>query len=100
MNRAEILDTAKQAVTVDRAATHGDMEDNFKVIATIWSARLGVEITPAQVAILMVDLKMTRAWSNPDHADSWVDGGGYAACGGELATDKGDPGIDLDFLIR
>jgi len=28
MNRGEILDAARQAVTVDRAATHGDAERN------------------------------------------------------------------------
>lgn len=86
MNRPEILDEAKQAVMTDRAATHGDLEDNFRSIAAIWSVRLGVEITPAQVGIMMVDLKMTRAWDTPGHADSWVDAAGYAACGGELAT--------------
>lgn len=100
MKRPEILDGAKQAVVTDRAATHGNLEDNFKAIAAIWSVRLGVAVTPAQVAIMMVDLKTTRAWGNPGHADSWVDAAGYAACGGELATDKGEPEISTDFLTR
>lgn len=86
MNRADILDTALKAVTVDRAATHGKAEDTFGSIASVWSARLGVEITSAQVAIMLIDLKTCRAWSNPSHADNWVDMAGYAACGGELAT--------------
>ena len=86
MNRSEILKTASDIVTVDRAATHGDLEDNFKMIGALWSARLGVEITPAQVAIMMIDLKTARAWGNPGHLDSWVDSAGYSACGGELAT--------------
>ena len=83
--RAEILDAARQAVTVDRAATHGRAEDTFARIAAVWSARIGVEITPAQVCILMADLKAARAWGNPEHADNWVDLAGYAACGGEIA---------------
>ena len=86
MNRSEILDTAKQAVTVDRAATHGDAEQTFSAIAEVWSARLGQTLTPAQVAILLSDLKTCRAWGNPAHADNWVDMAGYAACGGEIAT--------------
>ena len=86
MNRAAILSTATQAVTVDRAATHGDAERNFASIGAIWSARLGVPITAAQVAIMLVDLKTCRAWGNPGHADSWVDIAGYAACGGEIGT--------------
>lgn len=91
MTRADILTTALQAVTVDRAATHGDAERSVGQIAAVWSARLGVTITPAQVCIMMVDLKCARAWSNPDHADSWVDMAGYAACGGELAIRPPNP---------
>lgn len=86
MKRAEILDTARQAVTVDRAATHGQAEDTFGRIAAVWSARLGIEITPDQVCIMLVDLKTCRAWGNPGHPDNWVDMAGYAACGGEIAT--------------
>lgn len=83
--RANILDTAKQAVTQDRQATHGKPEDTFGALAKVWSARLGQEVTPAQVCIMLVDLKTCRAWGNPCHADNWVDMAGYAACGGELA---------------
>lgn len=90
MKRAEILTAASQAVTIDRAATHGNLEDNFASIAAIWSVRLGVPITTDQVAILMVDLKTVRAWANPAHHDNWVDIAGYSACGGELAGDAAD----------
>lgn len=85
MIRADILDRAKQAVCQDRAATHGAAENTFGLIAALWSARLGQMITPAQVAILLVDLKTARAWGNPTHMDNWDDMAGYAACGGELA---------------
>tara|TARA_Y100000310_G_scaffold211266_1_gene212025 strand:- start:6221 stop:6490 length:270 start_codon:yes stop_codon:yes gene_type:complete len=85
MKRATILRTAEQAVTKDRAATHGDLQDNFSTIAQIWSVRLGRTITSEQVAIMMIDLKTVRAWGNPTHEDNWVDITGYAACGGELA---------------
>ena len=87
MKRSEILDTAKGYVTKDRAATHGDAEQTFGRIAAVWSARLGVAITQAQVCILLADLKSCRAWGNPQHADNWVDLAGYAACGGEIATE-------------
>ena len=84
--RETILSAARQAVTVDRAATHGNVEDTFAAIASVWSARLGVALTPAQVCIMLIDLKTCRAWGNPDHQDNWVDMAGYAACGGECAT--------------
>jgi hypothetical protein len=91
LTRATVLDVAKRAVTRDRAATHGALENSFAEIAAIWSVRLGVTVTPAQVAIMMVDLKTVRAWGNPGHADNWVDIAGYAACGGELSGAIHDP---------
>jgi hypothetical protein len=91
LTRATVLDVAKRAVTKDRAATHGALENSFAEIAAIWSVRLGVTITPAQVSIMMVDLKTVRAWGNPGHADNWVDIAGYAACGGELSGAIHDP---------
>jgi hypothetical protein len=87
--RAAILDAAKQAVMVDRAATHGALEDSFAQIAALWSVRLCVDVTPAQVAIMLIDLKAVRAWGNPGHADNWVDMAGYAACGGEVSAKAG-----------
>lgn len=85
--RAQILDAAREAVMVDRAATHGAVENSFGQLAAVWSARLGLTVTPAQVALMLVDLKVTRAWGNPGHADNWVDIAGYGACGGELARE-------------
>lgn len=87
-SRSEILKKAREAVTVDRAATHGAPENSFGSIAKVWSARLGVTITPAQAAIMLVDLKTCRAWGNPAHLDNWVDMAGYEACGGELGAEK------------
>ena len=85
LSRASILAAARDAVLRDRAATHGDVESSFAHLAAVWSARLGLTVTPAQVALMLVDLKVTRAWGNPSHGDNWVDIAGYAACGGEIA---------------
>lgn len=86
MNRANILSLAADYVMRDRAATHGDAERNFETIARYWSIHLGVEISAADVTIMMTLLKVARLKSNPGNADNWVDGCGYLACGGELAT--------------
>ena len=86
VTRGDVLDLARRAVLENRAVTHGPVEDSFGQIAAIWSARLGVSITSAQVAIMMIDLKTVRAWSNQAHDDNWVDIAGYAACGGEVAA--------------
>ena len=88
--RSGILNQAEQYVTKDRAADHGDMEDNFRTIADLWTAYLGFDliITDRDVAAMMTLLKIARSRSNPDNADNWIDACGYMACGGELATQK------------
>ena len=88
MKRADILDTAREYVTQDRAADHGDMEDNFAAIAAFWSAYLGTPVNAHDVAAMMALLKIARIRQNPAHADNWVDMAGYAACGGEIMTGK------------
>ena len=97
MNRSEILGIAKNHITKDRQATHGRPEDQFATIARIWAALVGHDYTPAQVAIMMAGLKLARAWSNPVHADNWIDLAGYAACGGEIATATKLPREGLPF---
>ncbi len=89
-SRSEILKAADRAVTVDRAATHGDAERNFGLIAAYWSAHLDADVTPADVAVMMALLKLARIKSNFGNADNWLDGCGYLACGGEIATGGGE----------
>ena len=88
MNRSDILDTAKEIITKDRAATHGDAERNFGLIAAYWSAHLNKNISPHDVAVMMTLLKLARAKSNPKHIDNWIDGCGYLALGGEAAMEE------------
>jgi len=87
-DRAKVLDTAKGYVTKDRAADHGDMEDNFQRIALYWNAHLGLVdfIKTEDVATMMALLKIARIHSNSSHMDNWVDACGYLACGGEVVN--------------
>lgn len=85
MNRTQVLDAARQAITVDRAATHGDAEQNFEIIAAYWSVHLGVPVTAIDVAVMMDLMKTARLRGNPGHADNWIDKIGYTACGAEIA---------------
>ena len=86
--RADILDIAKEYVTKDRAADHGDMEDNFRTIAAYWNTHLGLIdfIKPQDVAVMMTLLKLARIKQNEKHIDNWVDACGYMACGGEVVS--------------
>lgn len=87
--RKTILDAAEKCVCRDRQDTHGKPEDSFGAIADLWTAYLdiGRDITPVDVAQMMILLKVGRAKENPKHQDNWVDMAGYAACAGEIAAD-------------
>jgi hypothetical protein len=89
VTRAEILDTAKSYVTKDRAATHGNAENSFALIAELWSAYLGAKVEAHDVAALLVLFKLARYRSNPGHADNSVDAAGYSALMGELGAEVG-----------
>lgn len=91
MKRSEILETANQYITRDRAATHGEAEDNFAQIADAWtwwlSERLGNSITPYDVGMMMTLFKIARAKANPSNSENPIDGCGYLALSGEISTE-------------
>lgn len=90
MKRSDFLSAARQCITVDRAATHGGAEDSFGAIAKMWSAYLGVDVSKADVCMMMVMLKAVRFKNTPGHADHAVDICGYAAIAGELGLEGSD----------
>jgi len=69
--------TAK--VLEERRDDYGDPAEQFCAIADRWSITLGTPITPSQVALCMIDLKLARLAYDPGHVDSIVDVIGYAA---------------------
>ena len=72
-----ILEEANRLVSQDRQDTYGHPADNFKRLALMWQGVLGVEVTPQQVALCMVCLKVAR--ESTRHArDNVVDIAGYA----------------------
>lgn len=83
--RSEILATADDLINGERDASYGDALDSFTRIAKLWTATLGIEISPTQVALLLAQLKLARLAASPTHEDSWIDLAGYAALGGEIA---------------
>lgn len=88
MNRESVLDSAKEAVCGDRQQSYGTPENNFSLIAKLWSVYLGKEISAQDVAMLMVLFKTARIKSGTATKDSFVDIAGYAACGAEVSEAK------------
>ena len=89
--RKRVLSEAEKCVCGKREQDYGTPEDSFNIIADLWAVYLkgcGVSIDFLEshdVAIMMALLKIARISENPQHMDSWVDGCGYFACGGEIA---------------
>ena len=71
----------KHAATViaERRKTYGDPAVSMAEVAQRWSITLKRQVTPAQVVLCMIDLKLTRLAHNPKHHDSAVDVLGYTA---------------------
>jgi hypothetical protein len=73
-----ILDHAAEIIA-DRRATYGDPAKSMATVAARWSVTLGRRVTPAEVVLCMIDLKLARLAHDPTHRDSVVDVIGYAA---------------------
>ena len=76
MNKETILEEAQRLVHGDRGANYGHPYDDFSRTAAIWSAILNVQVTPEEVALCMVGLKISREVNKPKR-DNVVDGAGY-----------------------
>lgn len=93
VTRKSILQTAEKCVCGNREEDYGSPENNFKTIASLWEVYLktkcvgenaDVSISPEDVAVLMILVKIARISSGHAKSDNWVDIAGYAACGGEI----------------
>ena len=96
MTRAEILDKAKEIVTQARQDQYGSPENNFKLVADLWTTYIdraimqngySVDLSSQDVAVMMIMLKIARIGTGADKEDNWVDIAGYAACGGEVESE-------------
>lgn len=89
-SRKEILEKAAECVCTDRNLKYGEPENNFPVIADLWSAFLcaktgkTVILGTADVADMMILFKLGREITGKGSVDSYIDIAGYAACAGSL----------------
>lgn len=111
MDRKEILETAEKMVNGARQDDYGRPERSFEMIAALWTIYLNTtrkltglktkidtnntgtkqevkpiysDLTPQDVAAMMILLKIARVAGGHGKSDNWIDIAGYAACGGEL----------------
>ena len=88
MTRSDILHEAETQITGQREQDYGSPENNFALIANLWSDYLDAEITSLDVAMMMCLLKIARIKNGCGTGDSFVDICGYGACGGEIHSGK------------
>ena len=79
-------------VIAERSTQYGDAAGNMAAIAARWSSTLGHEISPPQVVLCLLDLKLARLAHDPTHEDSAVDVCGYAALLHELTETSSTEG--------
>jgi hypothetical protein len=76
-------DTAHKLVLGDRNASYGNPHADFAGIALIWSGilnqKLKERITPEEVALMMVGLKLRRE-AHKHKDDNLIDAHGYLTC--------------------
>ena len=77
-----------QHIIQERQQHYGHPLANFTEISKRWSLTLDTPVTPAQVALCMIDLKMSRLSHSPNHQDSLLDILGYGVCLAQLREEQ------------
>lgn len=94
MKASEMLQHAATLVGGQRSEDYGDKRVNHLRIADLWnywleeSRKSGADkrITPYDVAMMMMMVKVARLMHSPGHQDSHVDIAGYASILEEIAN--------------
>ena len=78
-----ILERALDIVQGGRS-THGAPERALETIADLWNSYLDDDLTPVDVAVMMILLKIARLSHDTGNIDNYVDIAGYAAIAAEV----------------
>ena len=88
---AMLIEAAR--IVAERRVAYGHPATSMAAIAARWSVTLGVPVTPATVALCLIDLKLARLAHDSAHGDSITDIAGYAAVLREVVTQHQQEGI-------
>jgi len=88
MNARDYLNEARATIE-DRGLDYGHPSDNMERTARLWTAYLEIPITPEQVAISMVLVKVARSMES-GKVDNFIDAAAYIAIAGQLSTEENE----------
>lgn len=93
---------AAARIIEERGNEYGDMVETHRRIARLFNDMVSdVKIEPHHVATLHMATKLARLYSNPTHADSFVDLEAYTAFRSELVGEAaGDKSPYADMVAR
>ncbi len=81
-HHSTVLEEANEVINGPRREAYGPVEESFKRHAQVWNAilmpKLKEEITPEEVTLMMIGLKLMRE-SNSHSRDNLIDLAGYTA---------------------
>lgn len=72
----QIEEEARSIITNARREDYGDADESFARIANVWTGIIGKKVSPREVAMCMVGLKLVREANKPKR-DNRVDAIGY-----------------------
>jgi hypothetical protein len=98
MKATEIALKAAELVGGDRADSYGDARLNHEKIASVWNGILMaankgplIPLDAHDVANMMEGLKIARRYTGPFNPENYIDGCGYSAIAGQIASEMEKP---------
>ena len=94
LKKLSLLAQADELINGQRQQDYGDKLSNFTQIAMLFTGTLarklnpGTVITPDDVALLMMQVKIARLAKTKEHKDSIMDIAGYAGCLDKLQDER------------
>lgn len=85
-NPYEMLTQAADLIQ-ERGQGYGDIENNFQLIADLFSLRVGRPFHPYEACILLECVKDARMFASPMNVDNYLDGINYKAFAALFAED-------------
>lgn len=85
-NPYEMLTQAAELIQ-ERGQGYGEIENNFQLIADLFSLRIGRPFHPYEACILLECVKDARMFASPDNVDNYLDGINYKAFAALFAHD-------------